>query len=240
MTTTTPVATQIEEMVRGVPGWSPQDQLVALFNLAYLPDAEGDIIELGSWCGRSASALGLAAKLSGRSTVHAVDLFPDKSDWIRNGDGTYSYCVTLGDRQFGAYGEQTVWAEPFERDIAPIYERQPRLLDVFRETIARNGLSDVVRPFRGDLQMFADAAPADLRCKLAFIDGDHSYDAVRQDIAHAERFLVPGGWICFDDAFSCYDGVDRAITDAVINSGRYDRCQQVTRKFFVARRTDAA
>ena len=237
--TTTPVATQIEEMVRGVPGWSPQDQLVALFNLAYLPDAEGDIIELGSWCGRSASALGLAARLSGRSTVHAVDLFPDKTDWRRNDDGTYSYCVTLGDRQFGAYGEQTVWAEPFERDIAPIYERQPRLLDVFRETIARNGLSDVVRPFRGDLQMFADAAPADLRCKLAFIDGDHSYDAVRQDIAHAERFLVPGGWICFDDAFSCYEGVDRAISDAVVHSGRYDRCQQVTRKFFVARRTDA-
>jgi hypothetical protein len=238
--TTTPVATQIEEMVRGVPGWSPQDQLVALFNLAYLPDVEGDIIELGSWCGRSASALGLAARLSGRSTVHAVDLFPDKSDWRRNGDGTYSYCVTLGDRQFGAYGEQTVWAEPFERDIAPIYERQPKLLDVFNDTIARNGLSDVVRPFRGDLQMFADAAPADLRCKLAFIDGDHSYDAVRQDIAHAERFLVPGGWICFDDAFSCYEGVDRAITDAVVNSGRYDRCQQVTRKFFVARRTSAA
>jgi predicted O-methyltransferase YrrM len=237
--TTTPVVTQIEDMVRDVPGWSPQDQLVALFNLAYLTDAEGDIIELGSWCGRSATALGLAARLSGRCTVHAVDLFPDKTDWRRNDDGTYSYCVTLGGRQFGAYGEQTVWAEPFERDIAPIYERQPKLLDVFRGTIARNGLTDVVRPFRGDLGMFADAAPADLRCKLAFIDGDHSYDAVRQDIAHAERFLVPGGWICFDDAFSCYEGVDRAITDAVVNSGRYDRCQQVTRKFFVARRTDA-
>jgi hypothetical protein len=102
--------------------------------------------------------------------------------------------------------------------------------------MARNGLSEIVRPFRGDMQMFASAAPGDLRCKLAFIDGDHSYEAVCQDIDDVERFLVPGGWMCFDDAFSCYEGVNRAITERVIESGRYERCQQLTRKFFVARR----
>jgi hypothetical protein len=48
--------------------------------------------------------------------------------------------------------------------------------------------------------------------------------------------LLPGGWICFDDAFSHYDGVNRAIQDKVINSGRYELCQQMTRKLFVARR----
>ena len=237
--TTTPVVTQIEDLVRDVPGWSPQDQLVALFNLAYLSDAEGDIIELGSWCGRSASALGLAAKLSGRSTVHAIDLFPEKSDWRQNADGTYSFSVTLDGRAFDAYSEPAVWAEPYQRDIEPIYDRHPRLLDVFNDTIARNGLSSVVRPYRGNMQMFAADAPADLRCKLAFIDGDHSYEAVTEDIRDVERFLVPGGWICFDDAFSCYEGVDRAITDHIVNSGRYERCQQVTRKFFVARRKRA-
>jgi len=234
--TTTPVVAQIEEMVRDVPGWSPHDQLVALFNLAYLTDVEGDIIELGSWCGRSATALGLAAKLSGRSTVYAVDLFPERTDWRRNGDGTFSFSVTVDGQTIDAYSEQSVWAEPYHRDIAPIYERHTGILDVFRDTIERNGLSRVVRPYRGSLHMFAAAAPATLRCKLAFIDGDHSYDAVTADIRAIERFLVPGGWICFDDAFSCYDGVDRAITEHIIESGQYDRCQQVTRKFFVARR----
>ena len=230
-----PVVSRIEEMVRDVPGWSALDQLTALFSLAYLPGVDGDIIEVGSWCGRSASALGLAAQLSG-GTVHAIDLFPERTDWWRNGDGTYSYRVTIAGQDLGAYGEQTVWSEPFERDIAPIYDRHPRLIDAFRRTIERNSLTDVVRPFRGDLRMFADAAPSGLRCRLAFIDGDHSYEAVRQDIGQAERFLVPGGWICFDDAFSCYEGVDRAITEAIVESGQYERCQQVTRKFFVARR----
>jgi hypothetical protein len=50
-----------------------------------------------------------------------------------------------------------------------------------------------------------------------------------------ERFLLPGGWICFDDAFSSYAGVDQAITELVINSGNYQQCQQLTRKLFVAR-----
>ena len=226
---------RIEEMVRDVPGWSALDQLAALFTLAYSSGIDGDIIELGSWCGRSATALGLAAQMTG-GMVHAVDLFPDRDDWRRNADGSYSYRVSIAGQQIGAYAEQTVWAEPFERDIAPIYARDARLVDVFRRHIERNGLADVVRPFRGDLRMFADAAPSGLRCRLAFIDGDHSYDAVRQDIASVERFLVPGGWICFDDAFSCYEGVDRAITGAILESGGYDRCQQLTRKFFVARR----
>ena len=218
----TPVVNQIEEMVRDVPGWSPQDQLVALFSLAYFSDVPGDIIELGSWCGRSAIALGLAARLTGGCTVHAIDLFPEKQDWRRNPDGTYSFAVTIGDRTIRAYDEPAVWAEPYERDIAPLYARFPGVLDVFRDAIARNGLQQVVRPFKGDMAMFANAAPPDLRCKLAFVDGDHSYEAVCHDIDLVERFLVPGGWICFDDAFSYYEGVNRAISERVVASGRYE------------------
>jgi len=59
---------------------------------------------------------------------------------------------------------------------------------------------------------------------------------VCEDIERIERFLVPGGWISFDDAFSHYDGVNRAITDRIINSPTYELCQQMTRKLFVARR----
>jgi len=234
--TTAPIAAQIEAMVRDVPGWSPLDQLMALFTLAFSSPLDGDIVEVGSWCGRSTTALGLAARLTGRTRVYAVDLFPEKSDWRENADGTYSLTVTIDGERLGAYEQQTVWAEPYLRDIAPIYRRHPALLATFQEVIARNGLRDIVRPFRGDLRRFTAAAPAGLRCKLAFIDGDHSYDAVARDIALIEPYLVPGAWLCFDDAFSTYDGVDQAIRDHVVASGRYDRCQQLTRKCYAARR----
>lgn len=234
---TTPIINQIEEIVRDIPGWSPVDQLYTLFNLAYLTaDLEGDIVEIGSWCGRSASVLGLAARLIGNTKVHSIDLFPDKSDWKQNKDGSYSFEVQIGGVVYGAYKDQTVWREPFERDIAPVYEKYNSILDVFTETISKNHLQDLVIAYRGDSTLFACLVAEDFKCKLAFIDGDHSYEAVCRDIRNLERFLVPGGWICFDDAFSHYDGVNRAIEDCIINNPTYELCQQMTRKFFTARK----
>lgn len=230
-----PIIDQIEQLVAGVPGWSPLDQLFALFSLVHLTEADGDILELGSWCGRSASVLGLAAQMT-ESKVFCVDLFPQKTDWRKNEDGTYSFSVCLDGFRVGAYEENTVWAEPFERDIAPLYEKYNGILDAFNETIARNGLNDIVFPFKGNLNYFMKHRPVGFKCKLAFIDGDHGYEAVCDDIENVEKFLVPNGWICFDDAFSSYEGVNQAITDKIIKNPMYERCQQLTRKFFVARR----
>lgn len=236
MTQTTPIVTAIEDAVREIPGWSPLDQLHSLFLLAFSSaDLSGDILELGSWCGRSAVALGMAVRLSGNGHVHCVDLFPEKSDWYQNADGTYSFSVRIGEKSFVAYGEQTAWKEPFERDIAPVYEKYAGILEAFKSTIKNNDLGPFVTPFKGDLEMFAAQAPDGLSLRMAFIDGDHSYSAVAKDIGYVERFLLPGGWICFDDAFSSYAGVNEAIEKHIINSGKYRQCQQLTRKFFVAR-----
>ncbi len=234
--TTTPAVARIEELVAAVPGWSPGDQLAALYNLVFASPLEGDVIEIGSWCGRSAVALGLAAQAAGGTAVHAVDLFPARGDWRRNADGTYSLVVQVRGREVRSCQDQRVWAEPFARDIEPVYRTCHSVREIFDRTIARAGLTDVVRPFQGTLELFAAEAPAGLRCRLAFVDGEHSYEAVCREIEVIERFLLPGGWICFDDAFSCYDGVDGAIADRILGSGRYDRAQQLTRKLFVARR----
>jgi predicted O-methyltransferase YrrM len=231
-----PAIKSIESAVQDVPGWTPLDQLYSLFMLGMSTSGlEGDILELGSWCGRSAIALGFAARLGKGTKVHCVDLFPEKSDWYENKDGSYSFKVTIGSKVFEAYHEQTVWKEPFERDIVPVYDRDPSLLKTFQKSIADQDLQDVVKPFRGDLELFSNQAPKGFRCKLAFIDGDHSYEAVCSDIARVEKHLVPGGWICFDDAFSSYEGVNHAITDKIINSPRYEMAQQLTRKFFAAK-----
>jgi hypothetical protein len=53
-----------------------------------------------------------------------------------------------------------------------------------------------------------------------------------------ETVLPPGGSICLDNAFSCYDGVNCANEDKIVGSGRYELCQQMTRKLFVAKRAD--
>jgi hypothetical protein len=234
---TIPIIRQIETIVQDIPGWSPIDQLYTLFNLVcFTSDIEGDIVEIGSWCGRSASVLGMAARLIGNTKIHCIDLFPEKNDWQQNEDGSYSFKVEIKNKIYGGYQEQTVWKEPFEKDIAPIYEKYHGIFDIFTETIIKNNLQEMVKTYKGNSTMFKELMSDDFKCKLAFLDGDHSYEAVCQDIRNMENYLVEGGWICFDDAFSHYDGVNRAIEDCIISQPSYELCQQMTRKFFIAKR----
>lgn len=234
---TIPATIQIDALVAGVPGWSPLDQLCALYQLglctAHLP---GDTVEIGSWCGRSALVLGSSARATGSSRVHCVDYFPNRDDWSQNSDGSYSFSVFIEGRSYGGHREQTVWKEPFERDIVPVYEHNPSLWDLFLENVRRNKLHETIVPLRGDSDIFVRSVDPAFQCRLAFIDGGHDYDSVARDIDNLTPFLVPGGWICFDDAFSTYKGVDRAIEDRVLASPQFDLGQQLTRKFFAARR----
>ena len=88
-----------EKIVEEIPGFTPVDQLIALHTLAVTTSSlDGDIVEIGSWCGRSTCVLANAVKQS-NGVVHAVDLFPDKKDWFQNDDGSYSFSVLEGKKR---------------------------------------------------------------------------------------------------------------------------------------------
>jgi hypothetical protein len=232
-----PVWSMIEALVDGVQGWTPIDQLFSLYTLTWTTtDLEGDIVEVGSWCGRSSVVLAAAAKAGRSSKVHCVDLFPEKGDWKQNADGSYSFDMIIGGKCYGGYQEQTVWKETFESQTAKIYELYNGVFECFCETIARRGMEDVVRPHRGDLTSLLNKVGSDFKCRLVFLDGDHGYKAVCEDIRNIDKHLVPGGWMCFDDAFTCYEGVSQAISELIIANPGYELCQQMTRKLFVARK----
>jgi predicted O-methyltransferase YrrM len=229
------IVTQLEEMVADVPGWSPVDQLYSLFLLAYLSkEVAGDLVEVGAWCGRSSIALGLAAKLSGNSCVYAVDLFPTENE-----DGTFSLRVKIDGKVFSGYDGHRLWREPYERSVKPLFEKHHGILDIFRETMVRNSLASIVEPVRGMSGELASPRFSGHRFRMAFIDGDHSYEAVCRDIRNVMPRLAPGGWLCFDDAFSSYEGVDRAIRELVISDPGMETPLQLTRKLFVARKRAA-
>ena len=60
------------------------------------------------------------------------------------------------------------------------------------------------------------------KISFAYIDGDHGYQATHNDFFNADRFLLPGGIVLFDDSSraSPYQGVHRVL-DEVQKTGRY-------------------
>ena len=231
---TFPLIQSIESAVENVPGWTPLDQLFSLALLALSTrDLDGDFLEVGSWCGRSSIAIGLAATTIQNTSLSCIDLFPTKDDWYQNNDGSYSFNVKINSQSIDAYNVQTVWQEPFEKDIMPVYEKWPGTIDAFNHFISINNLQSCVKPYKTTLSSFFECEQK-RRVKFAFIDGDHSYEAVCSDINCLKQHLVPGAWICFDDAFSFYDGVNQSITDCIINSQDFPYSQQLTRKLFAA------
>lgn len=234
---TKPVMTSIEELVSTIPGWSPIDQLYTLSVLIHSNfNISGDILEIGSWCGRSSVVLAMSAKMTNTKRVVCVDLFPNKNDWKQNSDGTYSLNVTINGKRYGANVDQTIWEEPFKNNILPVYKDNDNLSEIFLNNIKKFGYDDIITALRGNSFDIKKNIGLDFKCKFAFIDGDHDYEAVCYDIMNVDKYLVSGAWICFDDAFSSFKGVDRAIQNLIINNPRYYCCQQLTRKLFVAKR----
>jgi predicted O-methyltransferase YrrM len=229
------VEATLREAVEMVPGWTPFEQLLGLFTLAYGAAARGDLLEIGSWCGRSMVALGLAVRQAGCGHVHCVEPFPERDDWIENEDGSFSMAswirVARGARQITA----RVWREPFERDILPIYQQWGSPWHAFMTFRDHFGMNDIVTPHRMTAKAFFRAHAEGHRYGLAFVDGEHGYDEVCQNIDEACARLASGGFLCLDDAFTGYDDITAAIQECLSDPRHgLTKPMRLTRKMFTA------
>jgi len=223
-----PITKFIEDVISEVPGWTPADQLLSLHSLVLASSCmRGNILEIGSWCGRSTVILAHACKLCGIGKVLSVDLFPKKDDWKQNKDGTWSFFTENGN----GFQGWTAWDEMYHHTIKPIYNKNNNLDEIFLANLKKFDVDDVVQYHIGTVKTLHQ----NNNYRLCFIDGDHSYHAVCTDIKYCLNNMPSGGYICFDDAFSSYDGVDRAINDILILCKRMFFRQQLTRKFHIVK-----
>ena len=107
-------------------------------------------------------------------------------------------------------------------------------LERFRDNVARAGLEGIVQTIPRRSFEVEWAAPI----SLLFIDGLHDYGSVSRDFAHFERWVVPGGYVVFDDYDRSFPGVIRFV-DEVLEAGEYRRVLSVG-KIVVTRKQDAA
>lgn len=132
-----------------------------------------DVLEVGSWCGASALAWGeaIARHLSGGS-ITCVDPWQPYIDLGANPDAL----------------NHTMNELLATRDVYEVFRSNMTFLPACVALDVRRGDSKTVLP-----------TLARESYDLIYIDGDHTYEVVRTDLANAAPLLRDGGILCGDD-----------------------------------------
>lgn len=178
---------------RDAVGFMPDDEGLALHQAGLDAAAAGPLLEVGTYCGKSAIYLGAAARE--RNTV--------------------LYTV---DHHRGSEENQAGWEHHDERLVDPRSGRMDTL-PFFRHTIEDAGLEDVVIAVVGQSALVAAHWATPLG--LLFIDGGHALDVALADYESWSPRVAPGGALVFHDVFedpadggqAPYEVWKRAVSD---------------------------
>ncbi len=155
-------------------GFMPPDEGLALAAAAASVDPElGPLLEVGSYCGKSACYLGPVARRL----------------------GTVLYCL---DHHRGSEENQAGW-EWHEPDLVDPDLGLMDTLPTFRRTIHDAGLDDAVVALVGDSPTVARTWGTPL--SFLFIDGGHGVEPARADFEGWTPKVAPGGLLVIHDVF---------------------------------------
>jgi predicted O-methyltransferase YrrM len=158
---------------RAAIGFMPDDEGRALYEAGREAAAVGPLLEIGTYCGKSAIYLGAAARERG-SVVYTVD------------------------HHRGSEENQAGWEHHDERLVDARTGRMDTL-PFFRRTIEDAGLEDVVIAVIGASPTVASHWATPLG--LVFVDGGHAFPVAVADYEGWSRHLAPGGLLVFHDVF---------------------------------------
>lgn len=172
------------EWYKNVRGWFSNEEAFTLWALAQQA-GPGEILEIGSYTGRSTLVLAHAAIATNRS-VFAVDTF----------EGTSNMVVP----RYAFFDDKTKAIDGVQ------------LLTAYRTNTWKPHLRDIINTMIGKSEFWSKYLQANFH--LAFIDGEHVFEFVVKDIKGWLPMVLPGGFAAFHD-YSHNVGVERAIDETV-------------------------
>jgi MMP 1-O-methyltransferase len=161
------------EHARAAIGFMPDEEGLALHDAGLAGAASGPLLEIGTYCGKSAIYLGAAARA--RATV-----------------------LFTVDHHRGSEENQAGWEHHDERLVDPRTGRMDTL-PWFRRTVEEAGLEDVVIAVIGPSTTVA--GPWATPLGMLFIDGGHALDVALADYESWAPHVAPGGLLAFHDVF---------------------------------------
>ncbi|WP_420622567.1 class I SAM-dependent methyltransferase [Candidatus Poriferisodalis sp.] len=163
---------KLAALAQQVKGFMPHTEGLALYRAAVEAAPRGPLVEIGSYCGKSAVYLGACAAEVG-GVLFTID------------------------HHRGSEEMQAGW-EHHDADMVDPRTGRMDSLPLLRQTIERAGLEDTVVPVVGDSVTIAahwgDAA-------LVFIDGGHGEAPAHADYEAWSPKVMPGGLLAIHDVF---------------------------------------
>jgi len=166
----------LREVALATKGFMPPDEGDALYEAALLAGRNVpslNMVEVGSYCGRSTVWVGAAARSSG-VTLYAVD------------------------HHGGSEENQPGW-EWFDDSVVDATTGRINTLPFFTDTMTRAGLTDVVRTVVGDSAALGHAWREKL--SFLFIDGGHGREIARADFSAWHDHVALNGIFVIHDVF---------------------------------------
>ena len=154
-------------------GFMPPDEGRALYDAAVRYAGDGVLVEIGTYCGKSAIYLGAAARETG-ATVYTID------------------------HHSGSEEHQPGW-EYHDTSLVDPATGQFDTVTQFRRAIVRAGLTDTVVGIIGGSDTVARIWRTPLR--LLFIDGGHTEEAAQRDFDNWAHWVAAGGALAIHDVF---------------------------------------
>lgn len=187
-------------VVETVPGMTDLDKIEALVEvMRHVP--AGDIVEIGSWWGRSAALLLLLGRFHKVGSVLCIDPWAAEN-WVQG--------VPVLDGAIPSVDPDAM-VRIFEVNLAPLARGDLNFIRAPASHAARlySPGFEVHTPTFGVTRYEGSIA-------LLHIDGNHAYEAVDLDARLWTPRVRPGGWILFDDYLWPFGDGPRRVGDAFL------------------------
>src|SRR3954449_5169767 len=168
-----PMPSALRAVAEAAKGFLPADEADALYDAAWAMAPHGPLLEVGTYCGKSATFLGAAARARG------------------------GVAVTV-DHHRGSEENQPGWEWHDPELVDPavgVIDTMPFL----RHTMHAAGLYDVVVAIVGRSRTVASLWSTPLA--MLFIDGGHTEEHAQNDYQGWTPFVSPGGLLAIHDVF---------------------------------------
>jgi len=161
------------KILNTIKGFMDDAEAVRLFELAGKAAVMGAVLEIGSYCGRSAAIIGTACQ--------------------QNNAILYSIDHHIGSE------EQQPGEEYFDPELFDERTGGINTLPFFRETLKKTGLEDTVIPIVSTSLVVGKMWQTPLA--MVFIDGGHSFEAAWTDFLTWSPHLLTNGFLVIHDIF---------------------------------------